>query len=120
MIYPPVPSDRDFRGYHGKEPSVRWANGARLAVSVVVNIEEGAELSLAAGDTSNEFIYEAIERVEGARDLCMESHYAYGTRRGWGRIRDALRRYGVVATLNACGRALYHSPWICQKRKNAA
>ena len=115
MIYPPVSSDRDFRGYYGNEPAIRWPNGARLAVSIVVNIEEGAELSLAAGDASNEFIYEAVERVEGARDLCMESHYAYGTRRGWGRIREALSRYGVTATLNACGRALHHSPWIASE-----
>lgn len=115
MIYPPAPSDRDFRGYHGKEPAVRWPNGAQLAVSIVVNIEEGAELSLAAGDASNEIIYEAVERVEGSRDLCMESHYAYGTRRGWGRIREALSRHGVTATLNACGRALHHSPWIASE-----
>jgi peptidoglycan/xylan/chitin deacetylase (PgdA/CDA1 family) len=45
----------------------------------------------------------------------MESHYGYGTRRGWGRIREALRRYGVTATLNACGRALHHSPWIASE-----
>ncbi|MFN7306493.1 MAG: polysaccharide deacetylase family protein, partial [Acetobacteraceae bacterium] len=94
---------------------MRWPKGAQLAVSIVVNIEEGAELSLAAGDASNEFIYEAVERVEGSRDLCMESHYGYGTRRGWGRIREALRRYGVTATLNACGRALHHSPWIASE-----
>lgn len=112
MTYPPSPSDRDMRGYHGAEPPVRWPNGAQLAVSLVVNIEEGAELSLAAGDASNEFIYEAVERVEGSRDLCMESHYAYGTRRGWGRIRAALGAHAVQATLNACGRALHHSPWI--------
>ena len=88
MTYPPLPLDRDMRGYHAAEPSVRWPNGAQLAVSVVVNIEEGAELSLAAGDASNEFIYEALERVEGSRDLCMESHYEYGTRAGWPRIRQ--------------------------------
>lgn len=112
MTYPPIPLDRDMRGYHGAEPPVRWPNGAQLAVSIVVNIEEGAELSLAAGDASNEFIYEAVERVEGSRDLCMESHYTYGTRRGWGRIRKALSAHAVQATLNACGRALHHSPWI--------
>jgi len=115
MIYPPLPLDRNLRGYHGAEPKIRWPNGAQLAVSVVVNIEEGAELSIAAGDASNEFIYEAIERVESSRDLCMESHYAYGTRRGWARIRNALKSYGVTATLNACGRSLYHSPWIASE-----
>jgi peptidoglycan/xylan/chitin deacetylase (PgdA/CDA1 family) len=112
MTYPPAPTDRDFRGYHGAEPGIRWPGGAQIAVSIVVNIEEGAEFSLGAGDAANEFIYEAVEKVEGARDLCMESHYAYGTRRGWGRIRAALAALGVAATLNACGRAIHHSPWL--------
>ncbi len=109
------PTDRDFAGYRQSEPAIRWPNGARLAVSVVVNVEEGAELSLAAGDEANEFIYEAAERVEGVRDLCMESHYEYGTRRGWARIRKALKDHGVTATLNANGRALAYSPWIAEE-----
>jgi allantoinase len=110
-----APTDRDFAGYRGREPNIRWPGGARLAVSVVVNVEEGAELSLAAGDEANESIYEAVERVEGQRDLCMESHYEYGTRRGWARIRKALADQGVAATLNASGRALAYSPWIAEE-----
>jgi allantoinase len=113
--YPPIPSDRDFRGYGASPPDIRWPNDARLAVSVVVNVEEGAELSLGAGDEANEFIYEAVERVEGARDLCMESHYEYGTRRGWPRIRKMLADRGVTATLNACGRSIFHAPWLAQE-----
>jgi peptidoglycan/xylan/chitin deacetylase (PgdA/CDA1 family) len=109
------PTDRDFAGYHAREPAIRWPGGARLAVSVVVNVEEGAELALSAGDEANEFIYEAAERVEGRRDLCMESHYEYGPRRGWVRIRKALQDHGVTATLNANGRALAYSPWIAQE-----
>jgi allantoinase len=89
-----------------------WPNGARLALSIVVNVEEGAELSLGIGDEANEFIYEAVERIEGARDLCMESHFEYGTRAGWHRIRALLRDYEVTATLNACGRAIALSPWL--------
>lgn len=112
LPFPLAPADRDFTGYHGREPDIRWPSGARLAVSVVVNVEEGAELSLGAGDAANEFIYEAIERTEHVRDLCMESHYEYGTRRGWSRIRQALAAHGIPATLNACGRALAYSPWI--------
>lgn len=103
---------RDFAGYRGRPPAVRWPNGAGLAVSVVVNIEEGAELSLTSGDERNEHIYEAVERVEGAPDPCMESHFEYGPRAGWPRIRAALRDRGVPATLNACGRALEATPWI--------
>lgn len=103
---------RDFAGYCGRPPEIRWPGGAQLAVSVVVNVEEGAELSIGDGDERNEFIYEAVERVEGARDPCMESHFEYGPRAGWPRIRDALAARGVRATLNACGRAIARTPWI--------
>jgi peptidoglycan/xylan/chitin deacetylase (PgdA/CDA1 family) len=106
------PADRDFRGYGDAPPAVRWPNGARLALSVVVNVEEGAELSLSMGDESNETTYEIDESVEGVRDLCMESHYEYGTRAGWPRIRKVLASYGVKATVNACGRAVACSPWL--------
>jgi allantoinase len=105
-------SDRDFAGYRGAPPGVVWPDGARLAVSVVVNVEEGAELSLGMGDEANEFVYEIVERIEGARDLCMESHFEYGTRAGWPRIRALLRRYGISATVSASGRALALSPWL--------
>jgi allantoinase len=103
---------QNYRGYGDQPPPVRWPGGARLAVSVVVNVEEGAELALSRGDERNEHIYEAVEKVEGLPDLCMESHFAYGTRAGWPRIRALLKQYGVRATLNACGRAIAISPWL--------
>ncbi len=112
LSFPLPPTDRDFRGYADNPPPIRWPGDARLALSIVVNIEEGAELSLGAGDEANESIYESREQVDGVRDLCMESHYEYGTRRGWPRIRALLRAHGVRATLNANGRALAYSPWI--------
>ncbi|WP_127090502.1 polysaccharide deacetylase family protein [Aquabacter cavernae] len=108
-------SDRDFLGYGGKPPNVRWPGGARLAVSLVVNVEEGAELSLGQGDERNEAVYEVREEVVGARDLCMESHFEYGPRAGWPRVRALLVKYGVEATLNANGRALAHTPWIARE-----
>ncbi|MEM1066344.1 MAG: polysaccharide deacetylase family protein [Pseudomonadota bacterium] len=103
---------RDFEGYRSGAPDIIWPGKARLAVSIVVNIEEGAELSLGAGDAHNEHIYEAVERVDGARDLCMESHFEYGPRAGWPRIRDVLRERSIHVTLNACGRAIEATPWI--------
>ncbi len=109
------PTDRDFRGYAGNPPPVRWPHGARLAVSVVVNVEEGAELNLAMGDERNEAIYEVTDLVEGAPNLCMESHFTYGTRAGWPRVRAALKRHGVAATMNCCARAAALSPWLIRE-----
>jgi peptidoglycan/xylan/chitin deacetylase (PgdA/CDA1 family) len=107
-----TPSERDYRGYGDNPPAVRWPNGARLALSIVVNFEEGAELSLSRGDERNEYVYEIVERIDGVPDACMESHFAYGTRAGWPRIRALLKRYGVKGTINACGRAVATSPWL--------
>ena len=54
-------SSRDFRGYGGRLPDPQWPEGARVAVSVVVNVEEGAELSLGSGDDRNESVYEVAD-----------------------------------------------------------
>jgi len=112
LSFPLPPTDRDFRGYGDQPPPIRWPNGADLALSIVLNIEEGAELALSMGDEANERIYEANELTEGVRDLCMESHYEYGVRRGWPRLRKLLKDHGVRCTLNACGRSIAYSPWI--------
>jgi allantoinase len=103
---------RDFRGYGGNFPDPQWPERARVAVSFVVNVEEGAELSLSSGDDRNESVYEVADEVSGVPDTCMESHFEYGTRAGYCRIMDVLERFGVAATLSACGRALEVSPWL--------
>jgi len=103
---------RDFHGYGDKYPEARWPNGVRVAVSFVLNIEEGAELAISAGDERNETIHEAVQKVKGVPDLCMESHFEYGSRVGYWRITGLADSAGVPLTLNACGRALEATPWI--------
>ena len=103
---------RDFFGYGGTPPHSQWPGGARVAVSLVVNVEEGAELSLTAGDERNETVYEVSEEIAGVPDACMETHFEYGTRAGYWRVMDALDQFGVKATLSACGRAVELSPWL--------
>jgi hypothetical protein len=34
---------RDFEGYKGKYPDPKWPGGAKIAVNVVLNYEEGGE-----------------------------------------------------------------------------
>ncbi|MCV3273451.1 polysaccharide deacetylase family protein [Roseobacter sinensis] len=103
---------RDLKGYFGAEPAPCWPDGARLAVSFVVNVEEGAELSIADGDDRNESRYEAIEEVRGVPDPCMESHFGYGPRQGYKRIVDAFDAHGARATFSTCGRAAVRLPWL--------
>lgn len=107
-------SGRDFFGYGAHPPDPRWPGGARVAVSFVVNVEEGAELSLIDGDERNEAVYEVTDEVRDAPDPCRDTHFEYGTRVGYWRIMRVLDAYGAPSTLNACGRAIERSPWLAQ------
>jgi peptidoglycan/xylan/chitin deacetylase (PgdA/CDA1 family) len=107
-------AERDFLGYGATPPNPDWPDGARVAVSFVVNVEEGAELSLIDGDERNEAVYEVTDEVRGTPDPCRDSHFEYGTRVGYWRIMRLLDEYGARSTLNACGRAVARSPWLAQ------
>lgn len=114
-MLPDITTDRDFRGYGDAVPAVRWPDDARLAVNLVINVEEGGELAIGQGDERNEGVYEVVDEITGVRDLCMESHFEYGTRAGWPRIRKALKAHGVHGTVNAIGRSLMLSPWLAEQ-----
>lgn len=93
---------------------IRWPGGAGLAVSFVLNIEEGAELALTAGDKRNEGVHEVSHEITGVPDFCMETHFEYGARAGYGRIARRLASAGLPLTLNVCGRALECTPWVAE------
>ena len=105
---------RDFLGYGDTLPNAEWPGDARLAVSFVVNVEEGAEYSVSLGDPRNEAVYEIVEAVEGAPDPCKDTHFEYGTRAGYWRVMDLLDHYEVKAYANCCARALTLSPWLAK------
>lgn len=104
---------RDFLGYGATPPDPQWPGGARVAVSFVVNVEEGAELSMADGDERNEAVHEITLQTSGP-DPNRDSHFEYGTKAGYWRIMRLLDGHGVRATMNACGRAIERSPWLAQ------
>ena len=105
---------RDLHGYGEHPPHARWPDGARVAVSLVLNIEEGSEYAVSRGDDRNELIYEMIQEPGPEPDLAMESHFDYGPRAGYWRIARVLRRYGATCTLNFCAEALERTPWIAE------
>jgi peptidoglycan/xylan/chitin deacetylase (PgdA/CDA1 family) len=104
---------RDLVGYANRPPAVAWPNRARVAVSFVLNFEEGAEFSVADGDARNESVYEVIDPRTGW-DPCIDSHFEYGTRAAWWRIADTFARHDAPMTVSACGRAVERSPWLAQ------
>ena len=106
-------TQRDFVGYGPNPPVVEWPNGARIAVSVVVNYEEGSEYSTLDGDPAGETMGESPSPVPvGDRDLANESFFEYGSRVGVWRILNILEEYDTKATFYCCAQALERNPEV--------
>jgi peptidoglycan/xylan/chitin deacetylase (PgdA/CDA1 family) len=106
QIRQPGTRTRDLLGYAGSPPDPHWPGGARVAVSIVVNFEEGAEFSISDGDPENEAVYEIEQRLAGRPDPAIDSHFEYGSRAGWWRIMEVLGQHGAPATVSSSGRAV--------------
>mgnify|MGYP001202793881 CR=1 FL=1 len=108
---------RNFNGYGKEKPKISWPDGNQVAISIVVNIEEGAELSVSSGDSENEHVYEnnKTKVSDNVPDLCMESHFEYGLRSGIWRIFNLFDEYKIKATFSCCSRALERSPWLIKE-----
>ena len=98
---------RDFVGYGNNLPKVRWPEGAKIAISVVVNYEEGSEYSLLDGDQAHEVNNEVPSPVPPTqRDLANESFFEYGSRVGVWRILNTLGDFSIPASFFCCALAL--------------
>ena len=106
--------DRDFIGYGRQPPQMTWPDGRRLAVSIGVNYEEGAEHSM-ADDGYHESVGEVISSVPSReRDIWVESFFEYGSRVGVWRLLDILSEHGVPATFFLCGLAGERNPAVAK------
>lgn len=105
-----LPPHRNLYGYGQEPPVVGWPGGQRVAVSFVLNIEEGSEQAISRGDAVNEHVHDMMHEVRNADDLAMESHFDYGSRAGYWRIVRALETYGATCTINGCAEALELAP----------
>lgn len=102
---------RDWVGYGAMPPTGTWPGGARVALNVVVNVEEGAERSFYDGDAVNEGLVEVPRNAgPGVRDLAVESMYEYGSRAGVFRLLRLFDARGVRTTAFAAARALERNP----------
>jgi peptidoglycan/xylan/chitin deacetylase (PgdA/CDA1 family) len=92
-----------------------WPHDARLALSIVVNVEEGAEMSIAAGDKGPEPVDElGVALKIPIRNFGNESNYLYGIKAGAPRVLRLLQQYGVTASFTAAAVALERAPEIAQ------
>ena len=98
---------RDFHGHGATPPDPKWPGGARIAVQIVLNYEEGGENCLLHGDPASEaFLSEIVGAAAwpGQRHWNMETIYDYGARAGFWRLHRMLAElpitiYGVATAL---------------------
>jgi putative urate catabolism protein len=103
---------RDLVGYGQHPPDPRWPDGARIAVSIVLNYEEGGESCILHGDAHSESVLTDVggEPLPSARNLNVESNFEYGSRVGFWEIMRLIRERRVDATVYAVGMALERNP----------
>lgn len=104
---------RDLVGYGAEPPDPRWPDGKRVALSLVLNYEEGGESSPLEGDPASEaYLHEVIGAppTVGRRNLNTESMFEYGSRVGFWRIHRLVTGFGLPLTVFAVGRALEQNP----------
>jgi urate oxidase len=102
-----------MQGYGGQPPAADWPGGARVAVSLVLNYEEGGENCLLHGDAASEGFLSEIPGAQpwpGQRHWNMESVYEYGARAGFWRLRDLFVARNVPVTIYGVASALARSP----------
>jgi len=108
MSYP-----RDLIGYGAKAPDPKWPGGARLALQIVMNYEEGGERSILHGDDFAEaFLQEVVgmQPLKGVRNMQVESMYEYGTRVGFWRLLRLFAEREIKISVFAVGMALERHP----------
>nr|WP_283255052.1 allantoinase PuuE [Marivita sp. GX14005] len=94
-------------GYGSNPPAANWPNGAKIAVQIVLNYEEGGENNILHGDAASEAFLSEITGAQpwpGQRHWNMESNYEYGSRAGFWRVHRMLGDlpitvYGVASAL---------------------
>ena len=98
---------RDMHGYGPVAPDAKWPGGAKIAIQIVLNYEEGGENNVLHGDAASEaFLSEIVGAAQwpGQRHWNMESIYEYGARAGFWRLHRLLKDlpitvYGVATAL---------------------
>jgi peptidoglycan/xylan/chitin deacetylase (PgdA/CDA1 family) len=95
--------------------SFHWPDGARLAVSFVINVEEGSEMSIARGDKGPDPVDElGVALKIPIRNFVNESNYDYGLRAGARRVFGAFAAQGMRTTVTAAAQSLEVAPEVAR------
>ncbi len=90
-------------------------DGKRMAMSFVINIEEGSEMSVLRGDKGPEPVDElGVALKIPLRNYANESNYQYGIRAGARRVFGAFSRAGITTTVTAAAQSLEDAPQVAR------
>jgi putative urate catabolism protein len=106
---------RDFKGYGATPPDPRWPGGRKLALSFVLNYEEGGENTVLNGDAGSEqYLHEVPggPPTLGERNRSVETQFDYGARAGVWRILRLFAQQRFNLTVYGVGRALELNPEV--------
>ena len=96
-----------------QEERIDWPDGAKLALSIVVNVEEGSEMTVARGDRGMEPVDElGIHIKSPIRNYGNESNYLYGIKAGAPRVVKLLKQFDVMASWTVAALSLENHPEI--------
>lgn len=104
---------RDLIGYGRTPPLADWPGGARLALQIVLNYEEGGEACILHGDAASEAYLQEVPGLAplpGERNIQVESMYEYGSRAGFWRLMRLFERHDLPVTVYAVAMALDRHP----------
>ncbi|MBT0958694.1 allantoinase PuuE [Alphaproteobacteria bacterium KMM 3653] len=104
---------RDMRGYGQRPPKADWPGGARIAVQIVMNYEEGGENCILHEDEASEAFLSEIVGAQpwpNQRHANMESIYEYGARAGFWRLHRLFTAMKIPLTVYGVATALARSP----------
>ena len=95
--------------------SWHWPGKARLAMSFVINVEEGSEMSVVRGDKGPEPVDElGVSLKIPIRNYGNESNYRYGLNAGAPRVFQAFAAAGIKTTVTAAAQSLETAPHVAK------
>ncbi|EIF48740.1 polysaccharide deacetylase [Brettanomyces bruxellensis AWRI1499] len=103
---------RDSVGYGEQGLKCDWPGKKKIALSFVLNYEEGGERSLSLGDECPEwYMYTSCRDGPSiARDYDVETEYDYGSRCGVWRMIRLFKKHNLKLTAYAVGKAFECNP----------
>lgn len=112
---------RDLIGYGRHVPQVNWPQNAQLAISFVLNYEEGSERNVLDGDDQSENYladWPGLTALKNERHLSSESLFEYGSRTGIWRLLFLFEKHQIPLTIFTTGLALERNLELAEKLKH--